>query len=252
MNKDLRKEFVTKTKWIFSSLFARNMPHVIIGCPKVPDTTFIASNIPIEEMEIYEPTADYYIHKCDITDIEYYSLLVSKFPVLKDNVIYLNTAKFLSAFNKFVKDLDITEMLLVNDKIVLKCLDQEFVIGDLISEFTSNLYYNTWESGLVKGEQPYIKILQEADMNLDNPTFFNVMDHCPEYTGKIEPIKIIITAGRNTISVKEYFKKTNMLEYGVELKVGVENRAIKIQCSVKTPLVNVISVQPAIRYYSLK
>ena len=43
-----------RIKWIFSSLFARNMPHVIIGCHKVPDTTFIASNIPLEEMEIYD------------------------------------------------------------------------------------------------------------------------------------------------------------------------------------------------------
>lgn len=252
MNKDLKKEFINKTKLIFSSLFARNMPHVIIGCPKVSDTTFIASNIPVEEMEIYEPTADYYIHKCDITDIEYYSILVTKFPVLKENVVYINTAKFLSSFNKFVKDLDLTEMVLKNNEVILRCMEQEFVIGNLISEFTSNLYYNTWEFGLVKCESPFEKVLDEQHLNTDNPTFLEVLDHCPEYVGgEVKKIKIIITAGKNTISLKEFYKKANLLSYDVHLKVGVENRAIKIQCSVDTPLVNVVSVQPAIRYYAV-
>ncbi|MDD3052580.1 MAG: hypothetical protein PHR06_15780, partial [Candidatus Cloacimonetes bacterium] len=131
----------------------------IIGCPDYADNVWLFTNIPVEEMVIYSPSSEYYMHKVEITDSDLYAEIITRFPILSSAIVFLDLNKFMSCYNKSEKTPEAMKLSIIEENIVFTCNELSVVCGSLLPEFTATLYSSLFERSVIKTENPYIQKL---------------------------------------------------------------------------------------------
>lgn len=244
------KDFLNRLKLYFSTLFARSMPKVVIGCPDLADNEFLYSNIKLEEMEYYEPDSSYYIHRVELCDSDFFNDLIERYPVFKTCTWMLYTDKLTSYINKHVGELkdikiyveDVKIMISVNPKDSNEPLIGE--IGELISEYTASQYLHVFNSALV---DPVSSIETDlcGKMNIDLP--YTILD-VPHFTDRTCKAALILSG--SGVSMKEFPKKADLFQYTYSMLSSAEGKTVRVNTRFKCPLVNVTSVQPSIVWFT--
>ena len=244
------KDFLNRLKLYFSTLFARSMPKVVIGCPDLADNEFLYSNIKLEEMEYYEPDSAYYIHRVELCDSDFFNDLVIRYPVFKDSTWMLYTDKLTSFINKHTGPLENIKIYVdgvsVNISVDTKESSEPLSgsIGELISEYTASQYLRVFNSALV---DPVSAI--ETDLcgkiSLDTP--YTIID-VPQFTERTCKAALILSG--SGVSMKEFPKKADLFQYTYNMLSSAEGTTVRVNTRFKCPLINVTSVQPAIVWFT--
>lgn len=252
------QEFKDYLKLTFSSLFARRMPIVVFGCPGTSDNQFFASNLTLEEIELYEPKTMYYIHKVSLKHEDFISDLFETFPILKDSVIIMDTRPFMAFLNK-QKTWEGLELIKTPDnKLILQVVPEKGIpiispiVGQVISEHHAFMYRDLFESGKVDSEEPYV-----CDIVNDS---FILNEICPLplliiYNRSLSSLKDVLKTtapvqeGMSFVALKEFTKNYPEPEQLLHCISGAKNRAAKLEFVFKSNFVIVESVQPAARWY---
>lgn len=255
-------DFKKRMKLFFSSLFSRKMPFVVFGCPDYKDNQLLYSNLPLDVVELYEPKAEYYLHKVTIHDSDFIADLYERFPLLQQGVVLLNMRDFLGLANK-AKGLE--QLCLVSRKdgnnvnIWLQLLGitdhplQEVLVGMIISVFQANLYNDLFSSGRVLVDDPYEQPLTQNDIINSETcpvTYLSIYDHGFESYQPIRASRATVQEGSSFICFKEYLKNSKEPDYTFKLRSGTNDRAAKLEFEFVSNDVSIISVQPAGRWYT--
>lgn len=244
------KEFLNRLKLYFSTLFARSMTKVVIGCPDLADNEFIYSNIKLEEMEYYEPDSAYFIHRVELNDSEFFNDLVERYPVFKDTTWMLYTDKLTSFVNKHIGTLN--EMLItvdgINVIISVKVKDQEEPlvgeIGEIISEYMASQYLRVFNTALV---DPVSAVETDLCGRISVDTPYTIID-VPHFTERT--CKAALLLNGSGVSMKEFPKKADLFQYTYSMLSNAEGTTVRVNTRFKCPQVNVTSVQPAIVWFT--
>ena len=243
------KDFIKKLRVMFATLFARSMTKVIVGCPGLPDNIFIYSNITIEDMEYFEPNANYYLHQVEFLDSEFFEDLVEQFPVFKDTTFMLYTDKFLSVVGKHVGDLSNLKMDVRGSDVVISASAKdgsllEASCGEMISAHLANQYLRVFEEyrvdPIISKEKDLLPIIQK-----DAALSFIDVDHFTDRSGKC----VLLSAGSG-VSIKEFPAKADLFEYEYTMLSSELGSTVRINTRFKCPLVSVTSVQPATVWFT--
>ena len=244
------KEFLNRLKLYFSTMFARSMTKVVIGCPDLADNEFIFSNIKLEEMEYYEPDSAYYIHRVELNDSEIVNDLFERYPIFKDTTWMLYTDKFLSCVNKHVGDLNdikiTTEGATVFVSVKIKDQEEPFVseMGEIISEYMTSQYLRVFNTAVV---DPVTAVETELCGKISVDTPYTIID-VPHFTERTCKAALILSG--SGVSMKEFPKKADLFQYTYSMLSSAEGTTVRVNTRFKCPQVNVTSVQPAIVWFT--
>lgn len=252
------KEFKDYLKLTFSSLFARRMPIVVFGCPGTTDNQFFASNITLEEIELYEPKTMYYIHKVSLKHKDFLSDFLETFPLLKDSVIIMDTRPFMAFLNKQKSYAGLKLIKTTDNQLILEILPEggipaiSPIVGQVISEHHAFMYRDLFESGKVTSEEPHVR-------DIVNDSFI-LKDLCPLplltiYNRSFSSLQHVwkatapVQEGMSFVALKEFTKNYKDPEQILYCLSGAINRAAKLEFMFRSNFVIVESVQPAARWF---
>ena len=244
------KLFLQKLKLYFSTLFARSMTKAIFGAPDLKDNEILFTNIDLIEAELYTPDPEYFIHRVTLKDDDFVEDLFEVFPLLKNGIVLLYTDKFFSAINKNTGDLCDIKLVNKESKVLLSAkLDEATVeteCGEIISSYQATRYLDIMQSGSInKSTSVSTKLnnrisLEDKLTILDLGKLFNDLDG--DYT-------CALLNNQSTISVKEFIKKANVTNYTHSVMSVREGDAARLNVWFSCPLVDVVSVQPAVVWF---
>lgn len=252
------KEFKDYLKLTFSSLFARRMPIVVFGCPGTHDQQFFASNIPLIDMELYEPKTLYYIHKVILKHEDFVNDLFELFPILKTSVVLMDTRPFMAFLNKqktyegieLIKNQE-NELYLtatIGDSPVIKSP----IVGTLISEHQAFMYRDLFDSGVVTSEEPFVCDIIDETFTHDDicpvPTI-TVYNKSFNTCRELLKGKVPVQEGMSFVALKEFMKNSKTTGDFLTCTSGAINKAAKVSFRFVSDFVIVESVQPAARWY---
>jgi hypothetical protein len=234
---------------MFATLFARSMTKVIVGCPGLPDNVFIYCNIPKEEMEYFEPNANYYMHMVQFLDPDFFEDLIEKFPIFKNTTFLLYTDKLLSAIGKHSGDLSTMKMYDNGVKIFISVAQKDESIlevecGEIISAHLAMQYKHVFDEHKIDPvcarEQDLLGVIQK-----DAPFSFIDIDHFTDRTGKCA-----LLSNGSGVSIKEFPNKADLFEYSYSMLTVEQGTTVEINTVFKCPIVDVVSVQPAVVWFT--
>lgn len=242
-----KNTFVETTKLIFSSLFSRKMPYVVIGCPTINDDMFF-TNISIETIGVYYNDTESFIHKVELTDTNFKADFLHQFPLLVDHIVYLDIRKFLMSMNKFKGDKYNFGLVLDNNIVSVVTYDEnkknvsKMECGQLISESEALDYLHVYESGLVPHEGSISHRIDESVLVDDNYNIIRLN------VSEDKKNNILLLTGKGIIAVKEFPKKAKLEDWSLEL-VYEDKQTTRLNAIFTSTLVDVISVQPSMIWY---
>ena len=242
------KPFLNYTKLIFSSLFGRQMPYAILGCPQLKDNEFIFTNVTIEEAEIYEANTEQYFHLVTFRNYPWLDVLFSQYPVLNNSVLFLDVRTFMSCLNKSVKTLHQSKLYLVGQELLFDSDDVLMPCGQLITSFLSEQYYAYHQAGIPK-ETHYTEKLK-IENYLTEPVYFIPISGGDKKDNKSLKSKTMMLPGKNTICFKEFIPKAKPVHPELTLTCGGSKAALQTQLTFVSDEVDVISSHPNMRYYA--
>lgn len=231
-----------QAKLLFSSLFGRQMSMLIVGGDE-KDNVFYMSNIPLEEIDMYEQDATKYVHKLTIYSTEIMDALFELCPLFKDHVLLIDTKAFLGALNKEAKNEYHFEITKTN-KVILTTAEKYYEVGDMISAFIASMYVSLFDQSEITQDDHWEKELKREELVDDRPNIIDI------YNNKNNEMhsKAILTPCKNIVCLKEYLSKSKCTDWLMHIKAYGE-KSIKIECVFDTTHIKVQSVQPTIRYY---
>ena len=244
------KEFLNRLKLYFSTLFARSMTKVVIGCPDLADNEFLYSNIKLEEMEYYEPDSAYYIHLVELNDSEFFSDLIERYPVFKDTTWMLYTDKFMSFVNKHDGELKDIKIMVDGADIRISVWPKdakeplEGSIGEIISEYSATQYLRVFNASKV---DPVSAVETDLLGHISIETPYTIMD-VPHFTERTCKAALLLSG--SGVSMKEFPKKADLFQYSYSMLSNAEGTTVRVNTRFKCPQVNVTSVQPAIVWFT--
>ena len=152
------KYFINNLKLLFSSLFARQMTQIVIGCPVYGerDDVFIFTNVPYDDIEIYESDPEKYFHEVTVKDRQLLDQLYLLFPVLKECTLLFDSRLFMSGFNKSTKNILDAKLYLSGQGLVFECGEISVTCGRLLSAFMADQYHKIFQTGLPPEEDPIL------------------------------------------------------------------------------------------------
>ena len=243
------KEFTARLKLFFSTLFARSMTKVIVGCPGLPNNMFLFTNIKLEEIEFYEPDAAYFLHEVEIKDSEFIEDLFEQFDLFKKATFVLYTDKFLATYAKHVGPVSEIKMSL-HDKDISLCVNTKdntpLVVdcGELISEYTASQYKRVFDAAKI--DQLIAKTFDIKSMiDLVNP--FTIID-VPFFDDRI--CKAALLSNQCGVSIKEYPSKSKCESFHYSAITTNDGTTIKLNTKFDCPNVSVVSVQPHMIWFT--
>lgn len=243
------KDFAATLKLFFSTLFARSMTKVIVGCPGLANNVFLFTNIKLEEIEFYEPNAAYFLHEVEIKDADFLEDLFEQFELFKKATFILYTDKFLATYAKHVgpiseikmalhdKDISLSVNTKNNTPLVVNC-------GELISEYTASQYKRVFDEAKI--DQLTAKEFDIRDLiDLDNP--FSVID-VPFFNDRC--CRAALLANQCGVSIKEYPAKSKYQEFQYSAVTTNDGTTVKLNTKFNCPNVSVVSVQPHMIWFT--
>ena len=240
------KEFVRQLKLLFSSLFARAMTKVVVGCPGLKKNEFIFSNIKLEEIQMYEPDPAYFIHHVEVLDTHFLEDLFELFPFFENTVCLLYTDKFLSTIGKHVGDLSNIKIFATDQNIDL-CVETSnktplvVTCAEIISEHDACCYKQIFDNALVDDLESKEQKIEEP---IKNPYSLIDLDFFEDRICKfVHPIK-------GFVALNEYPTKAILLDYTYKAKFTNDKSTIKVNTQFRSPSVNVTSVQPSMIWFT--
>lgn len=244
------KEFLNKIKLLFSTLFNRTMPYVVIGNPDKEDH-FLFTSVDPDEIEILNPNPDVVIHDVIINDKNFQNDLYEKFPVLKNYILILFVRDFLSFINKN-KNLDI-EMFVHEGHVYIrkneKTEEENIQCGIVVSEYITDRYVDLIKAIKDKSDKPVEPYEYNLSVNLFNgkrTTVKTYTDINQTYAGKC-----FLSPGFNTIALDKYLGAYKQHpEYSYKLISWSSNKDIRCETLFTDNFVSVVSVQPFSRWYA--
>lgn len=243
------KDFIKSLRLMFATLFARSMTKVIVGCPSLPDNVFIYCNIPKEEMEYFEPNANYYIHMVQLLDPDFFEDLIEQFPIFKNTTFLLYTDTMLSAVGKHAGDLTTLKLYNKNEKIFISVVQKdetqiEVECGEIISAHLASQYKHVFDEHKVDPvcakEQDLLQVIQK-----DAPFSFIDIEHFSDRTGKCA-----LLSNGSGVSIKEFPSKADLFEYSYSMLTSEQGTTVELNTVFKCPIVSVTSVQPAVIWFT--
>ena len=242
------KSFLHYTKLIFSSLFGRQMPYVIIGCPKLKDNQFIFTNVDTNEAEIYEANCEQYFHLVTIRNYPWLDILFSQYPVLQDSVLFLDVRTFMSCLNKSDKSLNRSKLTLVGQELFFECDDILVPCGLLITSFLSEQYYAYYEAGIPKNVH-YTEELKMENYTTAPAYFIDIAGGDKNDKASLKS-KTMMLQGKNVICFKEYIPKAKPTHPVLKLTCGGTKAALQTSYTFVSDEIEVVSSHPNMRYYA--
>ena len=236
------KDFLKQFKLFFSSLFARAMTKVVVGCPGLKNNEFIFSNIGLDKIQMYEPDPKYFIHKVELLDQKFLEDLIEVFPFIKDSVCLIYTDKLLSTIGKHsgsLKNIKITTSDQVinitvntdnNDTLEVPC-------AELISEFTASEYKRIFDQALVDESNVIERSITD---DLDLAADYSIID----IKDLMNQLYCFVHPTKGYVSIKEYPTKAVLFDYTYDARITNDKASVKINTRFRSPMVNVTSVQP--------
>lgn len=242
------KEFVRQLKLLFSSLFARAMTKVVVGCPELKENEFIFSNIALKDIRMYEPDPEYFLHRVEVLDTHFLEDMFELFPFLKNTTCLLYTDKFLSTIGKHIGNLKDIKVYTTDQNIDL-CVTTKnntplvVTCAEIISEHDASQYKRVFDSALVDNLESKEQNI-EPDINLENPYSVIDLNFFEDRVCKfVHPVK-------GFISLKEYPTKAVLLDYTYKAKFTNDKSTIKVNTQFRSPSINVTSVQPSMIWFT--
>lgn len=242
------KDFLKKLKLMFATIFARSMPKIIVGCPELADNVFIYSNVPLEDMEYFEPDANYYFHKVEILDTEFLETLISKFTIFKTATFMLYADKFLAALGKHVGSLDTISLTADNIDILITVHqkdESELTVkcGEIISAYTASRYNQVFDEYKV---DPITSKKYDILDDLQKGTPISII----ELPLNDHMVKCALLNNGSGVSIKEFPSKADLFEYSYCAITSASGKTLRVNIFFASPIVRVTSVQPATVWFT--
>jgi hypothetical protein len=183
------------------------------------------------------------------TDTEFFEDLVEQFPIFKNTIFMLYADKFLSAIGKHVGGLDTLKMDTVGAVVIISVLQKdgtELIVdcGEMISDHLALQYKHVFDEHKINPicakEKDLLPILQK-----DAAISFIDIDHFTDRTGKCAMLN-----NSSGVSVKEFPSKANLFEYTYVMLSEEQGSTVNINTVFKCPIVSVVSVQPAVVWFT--
>ena len=221
-------------KFLFSSIFARKEPYLILGS----DDVWIYTNISPSDIIMYVPSIDNELHFLTWKNDKYISVLENKIPNLKNMICCIELSKFNSAINK----LGLDNFKLVIEETYLYVVDATTNVknkcGELISKYVLDLYLAYYK----KLHTSLETLISKLDIDIVRvPTSDNIF-FIP-YTNSSGSIKIPVVDGANVVSIKECLLKLDK-PYTICLDVWAYGNSVQTAMEVEWDDIRVISYQP--------
>ena len=237
------KEFLNKFKLLFSSLFARSMTKVIVGCQEFKRNEFLFTNIKLDEIQMYEPDPDYFIHKVEIFDTNFMDDLFERFPFFKEAICILYTDKILSTINKHVGSLEEIKTVFINNHydVIVKTSEHTplaVTCADLISPYDATQYVTLFQQSLV---DPVLSKEKDISSDIDPNKDYSVVafDILQDRHAKF------VYATKSYVSLKEYPAKSKITEYSYVARASADKKTIRVNTVFQNEWLRVTSVQPS-------
>ena len=254
------KEFLTIGKAIFYQLFSRKMPYVIIRHDSVYNDTFIFSNVDDKTMLLYDENPEYCFHKVVVHDKKFLEDFYARFPDLAVKTCYIRVVDFFATLSKS-KDLNDAKLELDNETILMtyaetsKLTDAKEIfkapVGILLSELEADMYYQIWQSGIIRSDDPYIYSLDKDDFTDEESKYLLLQDigH-PTEQMKAQHAMVILNPGLNIPTLHSFMKAMkNQCPY-VRILTGYDVNCLVQNYEYETPLLTSYGTHPAQRWFA--
>lgn len=242
------KVFIDKLRLYFSTIFARTMTKMVVGASPDADNIFYMSNISLHDIMFYEPTPDYYIHKVELKDTEFLAELMERMPVFYTYIFVLYTDKFLSGIAKIMPGyLNDTKLEVVDGMLILtvktKDGDHHVQCGEMLDIFTVQKYVDVFEASRIQQPGGHIDQLQQHIVK--GALYTKLPIKCYDNQGVC-----VFKNNGGCISVKEFIPKIKPDHYELKLLADKDQNAFRINIEFKSDIVDVISEQIGIIWFT--
>lgn len=247
-------------KAIFSSLFARKMPYLILGNFERVNTWYM-TNISLDEVTIYSPSTEHVIHEIVFVDTEPLTMITSRFPLLNKMVGCIDVSKVCGAMNKY-KGATPLDLKVAQNGIDVEIVGDDFVgiVGRLSAPEIVSTYVSLLDNHICRGkpsdsprELKFPVDLASIDKNEIAKVRVN-SDHADSLQA-IWRVNVPLKDGFNMISCYEYWRKSKQDNAKMDVCVCASQsggRTIRTLCRYVDEWMKIISVQPGAVWFPMK
>lgn len=241
------KDYDENLKLLFSSLFARKMPYVIFAHAD-EDDAMIFTNISLDDIMLYEPNTDKYIHTVLLKDRSFLDWIYETFPILKEHKCILDVRQFMTALNKSSDKYSSAKLELCDNSITITTTNGTIPCGSVIDDEIVTAYMKIFSGISSTGLWSESKKLSPSEVGKDFSIIEVVLDDSNVYNKENLLYKTILEPGKNVPSVAEYCKKTKEPCF-IKLMVNKQNSAIRVKYVCISDSIYVESICPAMFWF---
>jgi len=239
-----------KLKLLFSSLFSRKMPYVVFTHKDIDDK-LLFTNISINDIMVYEPNTDQYMHSVLLKDPLFMEWIYATFPLLKEYKCIIDIRTFMAALNKTKDAYNTATLSLGGSDICITTSTNSVVCGQILDDETIEAYLRVFNGIDNTGLWTETKNLEPADIGKDFNIIEVVIDNDTLYNKENLLYRTILEPGKNVVSAAEFCKKSNEPCF-IKLMTRAHRSAIRIKYVCISDSVYVESICPAMFWFPNK